>query len=318
MIYCYGLGVSYLRIMEVKVLAAKTNKTICVLSDLSNQTTIGGLKKKFEIKFPGSYPDRQSFRSSSKGKSLKDEDLVKDACGNSGVIYYKDLGPQIAWSTVFYTEYGGPLLVYLLFYFRLPMIYGESFAYSKSNLAVVHLAAFCHSFHYAKRLLETKFIHRFSHGTMPIRNLFKNCTYYWTFTAWQAYLINHPLYTSPTYGNYQIYGALAVFIFCQLGNFSIHVALKGLRKPGTKERKIPYPTSNPFTLLFNFVSCPNYTYEVGSWLSFAMMTQSLSSLIFATLGFMQMSVWALGKHRNYKKEFPTYPKGRKAIVPLFI
>ena len=33
---------------------------------------------------------------------------------------------------------------------------------------------------------------------------------------------------------------------------------------GTKERKIPYATVNPFTFLFAFVSCPNYTYEVGS------------------------------------------------------
>ena len=32
---------------------------------------------------------------------------------------------------------------------------------------------------------------------------------------------------------------------------------------GTKERKIPYPTSNPLTQLFRFVSCPNYTYEVS-------------------------------------------------------
>ena len=33
---------------------------------------------------------------------------------------------------------------------------------------------------------------------------------------------------------------------------------------GSKERRIPYPTSDPFTFLFKFVSCPNYTYEVSS------------------------------------------------------
>lgn len=37
----------------------------------------------------------------------------------------------------------------------------------------VTLALICHSVHYAKRLYETQFVHRFSNGTMPIRNLFK-------------------------------------------------------------------------------------------------------------------------------------------------
>lgn len=68
---------------------------------------------------------------------------------------------------------------------------------------------------------------------------------------------------------------LFFFKMCELGNFSIHVALRNLRPPGTKERKIPYPDSNPLTLLFNAVSCPNYTYEFGTWLAFTIMTQCL-------------------------------------------
>jgi very-long-chain enoyl-CoA reductase len=28
--------------------------------------------------------------------------------------------------------------------------------------------------------------------------------------------------------------------------------------------------------------------------------------------------WALKKHKQYKKEFPEYPKGRKAMFPFII
>ena len=39
--------------------------------------------------------------------------------------------------------------------------------------ALYSLAAICWSFHYIKRIVESIFVHRFSHATMPIQNLFK-------------------------------------------------------------------------------------------------------------------------------------------------
>jgi len=303
--------------MDLQILEVRSRKKLCLLENVKISATIADVKTLFSKKYPKFYPSRQSFRVEAKGKSLKDDIKLKDvefAEGSS--LLFKDLGTQVGWSTVFYTEYAGPLLIYLLFYVRPSVIYGDVSGGSNSNHLAVHLAAICHSAHYLKRLLETKFVHRFSHGTMPLMNIFKNSTYYWMFAAWQAYLINHPLYTSP--GMNQVYGALAVFTLAETGNLVIHLALRDLRPKGSTERKIPFPTGNPFTNLFNLVSCPNYTYEVTSWIAFAVMTQNVGTIVFALLGFMQMAVWAKGKHRNYKKEFGNYPKQRKAIVPFLL
>ena len=304
-------------IMEIQILELKTKSKLCLLERLSSTTSIKTVKSIISRKLPKYYVERQSLRLDPKAKAVKDEDtLSKLNISNGGILYFKDLGRQISWSTVFYCEYSGPLLAYLFFYLQLINVYGvkTDINYYKP---VVHIAAICHTFHYLKRILETTFVHRFSHGTMPIKNLFRNTSYYTLFGAWMGYLINHPLYTPPMYGDIQIYSALACFLFCELGNFSIHIALKNLRPAGSKERKIPKPDKNPFTLLFNFVSCPNYTYEVGIWMAFAVMTQCLTALLFALVGFAQMAVWALGKHRNYKKEFSNYPR-RKAILPFVL
>ncbi len=44
----------------------------------------------------------------------------------------------------------------------------------------------------------------------------------------------------------------------------------------------------------------------------------LAALIFMIAGFLQMTAWAKGKHRLYKKEFPNYPKSRTAIIPFLL
>jgi len=301
--------------MEIEVVSS-SGRHITKIESIPEDATILDIKQRIHDAKKGPYPGRQMLRPEPRGKPLNDKDTVTQAGLKSGAkIYLKDLGPQIGWSTVFLAEYAGPLVVYLWFYTRPYIFYGEGAA-QKPYAQAVHLAAGCWALHYAKRLLETVFVHRFSHATMPLRNLFKNCGYYWGFTGYVAYHINHPLYTAP--GDIQVYGALGFFLLSELGNFSIHLLLRDLRPPGSSVRKIPYPNSNPLTNLFKFVSCPNYTYEFYSWLAFTIMTQCLPAGLFMLAGLYQMSVWAMGKHRQYKKEFEKYPRGRKAIIPFVL
>lgn len=301
--------------MEIEVLSAKTSKSYgkCKVPATTN---IGDLRAQIHKQLKSTpSADRQSLRLEARGKSLKDTDTLQSLGLHDGdKIYVKDLGPQIGWKTVFLAEYAGPLIVYLMFYMRPELVYGK--AANTPITLTTHIAAGCYTVHYAKRLLETIFVHRFSHATMPIRNLFKNCAYYWGFTAYVSWHVNHPLFTPPCM--LQVWAALAAFTLCEIGNFSVHIALRNLRPPGTKVRRIPVPDGNPFTNLFNFVSCPNYTYEIGAWVFYSIMTQCLPAVLFAFAGAYQMTIWALGKHRNYKKEFKEYPKQRRAIFPFVL
>ncbi|KAK7495826.1 hypothetical protein BaRGS_00012816 [Batillaria attramentaria] len=316
--YLCAITVTTISTREVQIVQARTGDLITTLGDLRPKSTIQDVKKAFSKEKPKYYPDRQSFRADAKGKMLKDGDTLESVgIRNGGKLFFKDLGPQVGWTTVFLTEYAGPLVIYLIFYTRPAIIYGAG-ADKLPYAQVVNIAAACWTFHYAKRLLETVFVHRFSHATMPIKNIFKNSMYYWGFASFVAYFMNHPMYTPPAYGDLQVYGGLAAFVLGELGNFSIHVALRNLRPPGTKDRKIPYSTSNPFTWLFGLVSCPNYTYEAVSWIAFTVMTQCLPAGLFTLAGFYQMAVWAQGKHRNYVKEFKNYPRRRKPIIPFLL
>uniref|UniRef100_A0AC35TZT0 S5A_REDUCTASE domain-containing protein n=1 Tax=Rhabditophanes sp. KR3021 TaxID=114890 RepID=A0AC35TZT0_9BILA len=302
---------------QIEVKCARNQDSVLLTVDGKGDDTVLVVKKAV-AKFKKISIDSVAIRPEPKGKNLKDEDKLSTLIkGSKGTVYFKNLGPQIPWKTVFLTEYAGPFFIYPIFFLRPWFIYGSDAA-SAPLACSVKLALICSTIHYGKRLFETQFIHRFSNGTMPQFNLVKNCSYYWGFCAFMSYFINHPSYTAPSCGSFQMYLGLGGFLVAEFGNFAIHVLLRNLRPEGSKVRKIPVPDANPLTQMFNFVSCPNYTYEVMAWVSFSIMTQSLPSVLFTLAGLIQMTIWAQQKHRAYKKEFKEYPKNRKAILPFLI
>ncbi|KAG0052186.1 3-oxo-5a-steroid 4- dehydrogenase [Gryganskiella cystojenkinii] len=263
-----------------------------------------------EQKFPELYIDRQRLTvekvALESGKTLSDYGL-KD--GDS--VTFKDLGPQISWRTVFLIEYGGPLVIHPLVYYLPSLFYGQSFEHSWMQQVTYWMVML----HFLKREYETVFVHRFSHGTMPFRNVFKNSAHYHLLSGLNlAYWVYGPWNAAGTKlgerSESLVYGCIALYIFAELSNYATHVTLRNLRPPGTRVRKVPRGYG------FEWVSCPNYFFETLAWLSVSVLTMSWSAHLFFVVAVGQMYVWALKKHSGYRKEFSDYPRKRKAMFPL--
>ncbi|KAM6220898.1 trans-2,3-enoyl-CoA reductase-like [Rhynchocyon petersi] len=301
---------------EVEILDAQTRKQICIVDKVTQKSTIHDVKQKFHKACPKWYPSRVGLQLECGGPFLKDYINIQSIAASSIVtLYFTDLGQQVSWTTVFFAEYTGPLLIYLIFYLRIPYIYNTNESSTALRHPVVHLACFCHCVHYIRYLLETLFVHKVSRGHTALNNLMKSCAFYWGFTSWIAYYINHPQYTPPSFGYKQVTISAINFLICETGNHFINVVLAHPDHTGHNAR-FPNPTYNPFTWMFVLVSCPNYTYEIGSWISFTIMTQTLPVGIFTLLMSIQMYLWAQKKHKIYLKKFNSYMHRKSAMIPF--
>jgi len=283
-----------------------------------DQASVDDLKAEFAKVKPKYNESRQRFTTpptdeAPRGTPLAaGKPLSEFGITDGSTIFFKDLGPQIGYATVFFWEYFGPLALYAAVYFLPQLAYPHISERPEKNL-VQKLALLFWTFHYAKRILETFFVHRFSHGTMPIFNLYKNCSYYWTFGAYISWFINHPLYTAPPLERSIILFTLAMT--AELANLKCHLIQANLRSGGSKEYVIPSG------FLFDYITCANYTAEIAAWLAFSAATQTVAAALFATAGTCQMVPWAVQKHKRLRKIFDgkdgrkRYPK-RWIIFPL--
>jgi very-long-chain enoyl-CoA reductase len=150
-------------------------RSLPLIVQVSPEDSVEDVKRKIQGNIPKFHISRQRLSLKSEKKALADEAKLKDVGIISGSeLQVKDLGPQISWKTVFVVEYAGPLLIHPVFYYLPRLFYGKDVVHSdlqKLAFAMVEI-------HFAKRILETLFVHRFSHGTMPLFNIFKNSAHY--------------------------------------------------------------------------------------------------------------------------------------------
>lgn len=85
--------------------------------------------------------------------------------------------------------------------------------------------------------------------------------------------------------------------------------LRKLRRPGEEGYQIPRGG------LYDEISCPNYFGELLQWLGWAIATWSAAGLAFAAFTAANLVPRAVSHHRWYRRQFPDYPRRRKAIFP---
>uniref|UniRef100_A0A0K0EYS9 Probable very-long-chain enoyl-CoA reductase art-1 (inferred by orthology to a C. elegans protein) n=1 Tax=Strongyloides venezuelensis TaxID=75913 RepID=A0A0K0EYS9_STRVS len=288
------------------------SKRRSVFLEVDNESTIGDVRKLYSELF--NIPiERIYLKSEIEGNSLEDE--IKISTTFYKKLYYQDSNSQFSWKEVFLLQYGGPFIIYPLFYLRPSFIYGDNF----NNLSIelpVKLALLSSIIHYGKKLYETKYIHKFSNEKIKHLHLVKKCMYHWGFSALTSYFINHPSYHPPSIT--QAYLGFFILILSEVGNFSIHLMHRDIHQFGIRTTTIQEPNNNPFLALFNYVSCPNYTYEICSLIGFTIMTLSFPSALFTFISFLQMCVWGRQKHRYYLEKFNNYPVNRKSVIPFLL
>ena len=86
----------------------------------------------------------------------------------------------------------------------------------------------------------------------------------------------------------------------------------GLRKKNGPGYHLP----NKF--LHKYISSPNYFGEIIEWIGWAVLTWSVSGLVFLIWTIANLFPRAIAHHKWYKEKFDDYPENRKAIIPGII
>ncbi|KXN72488.1 hypothetical protein CONCODRAFT_36866 [Conidiobolus coronatus NRRL 28638] len=278
--------------------------------ELAETATVKDLQLKIVAKYPKLTPDRQRIKFGEKVLKSPNDTLKSYDLPDGANLTLKDLGPQIGWKTVFLIEYAGPIFIHPLFYYFSSVFYGQQVQHSSVQTAAFYMVIA----HFLKREFETLFVHRFSNGTMPFFNVFKNSFHYHVLSGvLLAYFTYGPSLSLTSQASdrsgLSFYVPILLFIYSQLSNLSTHITLRNLRPPGSTVRKIPFGYG------FDWVSCPNYLFESLVWVAFALLTRTYASLLFLVVSVGQMYLWSVKKHKAYKKEFSNYPKNRKIFIP---
>lgn len=169
------------------------------------------------------------------------------------------------------------------------------------------ILTFCLVVHFAKRVFETLFIHRYSGNTdAPVASFIG---LYYVFTSWITLHFQHLVAPSSFSGLFIKIG-LVLFSTGELGNLYHHVLLANLRKNGSTDYKIP--TGG----LFSFVATPHYFFELIAWLGIALVAQQGNALLVVCSMSSYLAGRSVATNRWNMEKLPGYDKNKKNIIPF--
>jgi hypothetical protein len=181
---------------------------------------------------------------------------------------------------------------------------------SKNYLATANLiqsVVFASVFiHFAKRVLESLFLHRYS-GTIGLFTTLLIASFYSLASFLIGYLNQHPL-PSP---DLWFYLGFVFYIIGILGNFYHHKILADLRK-NSLDYFIPKGG------LFDYVVCPHYLFEIFTWLGIFLFSRHLATLLVLLFIIAYLSARSIRTLQWYRERFTKFPKNRKGMIPFIL
>jgi hypothetical protein len=176
-----------------------------------------------------------------------------------------------------------------------------------SNPTNIQLLVFTSVFiHFAKRVLESLFLHKYS-GPVGIFTTLMIASFY-SFAAFLiGYLNRTPLQTMDAWS----YLGIVLFAVGIIGNFNQHKALADLRKD-SMEYKIPHGG------LFEYVVCPHYLFEIIAWTGIFLLSRHLGAFLVLAFIIAYLSARSLRTLAWYRERFNNFPADRKGIFPFVL
>jgi protein-S-isoprenylcysteine O-methyltransferase Ste14 len=158
--------------------------------------------------------------------------------------------------------------------------------------------------YFAKRTLESAFLHKYSGSVQPLT--WVSIAFFYTFVAAMLIFLNGQ--TAPSVDVFFWLG-LGLFLVGLGGNFYHHRLLSNLRQ---KDANYHLPRGGWFA----YVACPHYFFELLAWLGIVLMSRHLFALL-AFVGMLGYLVLRSIKTRAwYRARFAEYPPERKCMIPF--